>query len=196
MANFPRYLAPSLLVTFLAGCTTQPTVSPPPIGKLVVEFQGGQTATINLDKKGADYRLNSAVATWAKQGYYNGQFVYRQVPGYFLLAGKARLNGHVPEQGISYVGLQADGTMAELPEAHMGQVGAVVHANGTVGPELMLQYGWSLADEGTEPQNIRIGTLEEGKGNLKSVQRGDKIWRITFQPAPPQAVGPMSSPYR
>lgn len=178
----PRTLATSFLVTLLASCATQPKAPPPPpIGKLVVEFQNGQTAVVNLDEKQAHYGLSQFVAGLAGQGYYNGQFVYRQVPGYFVLAGKSRLTAQTALPGL----YGPAGITPTLPEAQSGQVGAVVHADGAVGPELILQYGWSVADEDTEPQNIRIGTLKMVHGSLKSVQRGDKIWRITYQsPAP------------
>lgn len=164
----------------LGACATK---APKPVfGKLEVEFQGGQTALINLDEKTADYALNGAIAQLAAQGYYNGNIVYRQVPGYFVLLGKARLSGQPTLPGVYGVGLGANGKVRQLPEAGEWQVGAVVHANGEVGPELLLQYGWSVVDAATELKNVRIGTLQAVEGKLLNVRRGDKVVAIRLLP--------------
>lgn len=153
----------------LAACSSLPLTEKKVTANL--EFQFGQHAEIQLDND-LDPALKDAFLKWVNDGVYTQTPVYRQLPGIFILTGKPRLAG----QG--FVAGQVP-----LPEAWRegngdvgtGDVGLVTHADGTVGPELILKYGPGLITCCEAPQNLRIGTISKGSFKLRSVQRGDNL---------------------
>jgi hypothetical protein len=170
-----RLLAAALLLT---ACAENPLVIAPtkavPGPTVTITFQNGQTADVLLS--GRNPALEYQFLQWAKQGVYNQAPVYRQLPGIFLLAGKPRLSGFAFIDGRYTENLgQQKGTR------HM-QAGLVTHADGTVGPELILQYGWGVRSCCEAPANVTIGRIMEGRRSLPAVQRGDYITGIAIKP--------------
>lgn len=168
--------------TLLAGCYSaiprhKPKAAPPPV-TAQASFQFGQTANVLLDASG-NTGLQQAFQQWVRQGVYTQTPVYRQLPGVFVLTGKPRLAG----QGF-VMGTQAtlEPKQKKFPEAKAGEAGLIIHADGTVGPELILIYGHSVTSCCEAPQNIRIGKITSGKSALKSVQRGDNLQSIAIIP--------------
>lgn len=137
-------------------------------------FQNGQQATVRLDA--GDPALQKAFLQWAGQGVYAQAPVYRQLPGIFVLAGKPRLAGHAFVSGQSPTPLLKN---AKPEEASTGQIGLVTHADGTVGPEIILIYGHALRTCCQAPANILIGTITSGESSLHTVLRGDNLVNIT-----------------
>ncbi len=152
----------------------------PPSYKAEATFQFGQGVTIKLDESTGNTGLQKAFRGWVEQGVYTNTPVYRQLPGVFVLTGKPRLAGQGYVMGGEPSKTKPDQT--KFPEAGAGQIGLVTHADGTVGPELILIYGHSLTTCCDAPQNIRIGKITSGKSSLKSVQRGDNLQSIAIQP--------------
>ncbi|RYD48359.1 MAG: hypothetical protein EOP85_03700 [Verrucomicrobiaceae bacterium] len=181
----PTHLA-LLAALLLTGCSTaQPvrsTRSQPVQPSYVADatFQFGQNLTIKLDPATGNSGLQQAFAGWVEQGVYTNTPVYRQLPGVFVLTGKPRLAGGTFIEGSSPTRTKPD--QREFPEASVGQVGLVTHADGTVGPELIFIYGYSVTACCEAPQNVRIGKIVKGRSSLKSVQRGDNLQSIAIQP--------------
>jgi hypothetical protein len=167
-------LATALLISACSSMSGEtPTRSAPPPSPTMAQltFQNGQTATLKLD---GDPALRAAFLKFAAAGAYTETPVYRQLPGIFILTGKPRLAG----QGFVTGQPMPQGKS----EARFGQVGLVTHADGTVGPELVLIYGPSVTTCCEAPANLRLGTITEGKWSLRHVQRGDNLTSIAIQP--------------
>ncbi|PZP38477.1 MAG: hypothetical protein DI585_07280 [Pseudomonas fluorescens] len=143
-----------------------------PKQNLELTFQNGQTAIVKLNDTNPEIR--NAFLNWVDQGVYAQTPVYRQFPGVFLLAGKPRLKGE------GYI--SGPGTPLKPKHPHYGQIGLVIHADGTVGPELLMVYGVGLTSCCEAPQSIVIGRITSGKGDLGTVQRGDNLQTIAIQP--------------
>lgn len=148
--------------------------TPLPRPQMQVAFQQGQTVTIKLAGKNGP--LENQFVEWVREGVYSNAFVYRQLPGVFILAGKPRL------QGLPFVDGREVENLKKQPQTHYGSVGLIVHADGTVGPEMILYYGWSVRECCQTPANVRIGTITSGQSLLAKVQRGDVLTNIAIQP--------------
>lgn len=176
-----------LAALVLAACSSQqqlprstPKPPPQPAYKADAIFQFGQGVTIKLDPSTGNSGLQESFKEWVQQGVYTNTPVYRQLPGVFILAGKPRLGG----QGFVEGGepSRTKPNQREFKEASFNHVGLVVHADGTVGPELVFIYGVSVTNCCEAPQNVRIGKIVKGRSSLKSVQRGDNLQGIAIQP--------------
>lgn len=171
-----RLLALALLIT-LAGCASANQKSAPVGPNLVMQFQNGQSITVELFNR--NQAVQNTFLAWVGQGVYTNTPVYRQLPGIFILTGKPRLAGRGFMPGPAMVQLE------KQPSAKTGQMGLVVHADGTVGPEIYLQYGYTLRECCTAPATIPIGKINNmatGKKTLASIERGDNLINIAIQP--------------
>lgn len=198
--NVPASILP--LLTLLVGlglsaCTSQPgpraVVVTPPVAQVMppllakretraplrqqatVMFERGQSVTFTYDE---NTPLTPYVRQWVLSGVYNGASVYKQVPGVLVMVGKGRLDGRafVPGPGKPEPRpVSADSTHA---------VGLVVHADGSVGPELSIRYGrgvWGCCDA---PQTVFIGYVQS-ESHLADVQRGDRTGVVSVNSAKP-----------
>lgn len=163
------------LALVLAACSSSLTAQQPPLPRpqMQASFQQGQTITIKLAGKNGP--LENQFAEWVREGVYTNAYVYRQLPGVFILAGKPRL------QGMPFV----DGGSVQDPKkqssTHYGNIGLVTHADGSIGPEIILYYGWSVRECCQTPANVTIGTITSGQSSLGKVQRGDLLTNIAIQ---------------
>ncbi|MBI1309001.1 MAG: hypothetical protein GC129_03955 [Proteobacteria bacterium] len=150
----------------------QPTTLP---GEVVLEMENGQTATLRITSQNP--ALTGFIKAMVGRGYYNDQYFYDQTPGSFVLVGKARLSGR-PTVAGPYIKIDAKN---QPDSAGTGEVGMVVHVDGTVGPELILRYGFMLRDRDLQPQNIAVGRITSGKSALGALHKGDKLTRAFFR---------------
>ena len=149
-----------------------PDIVEQPGPMLVFTFQNGQQAQVLLGKK--HEHLKEHLLAWIQQGVYRNSPVYRQVPGDFLLTGKPRMAGWGFVKGMYLENL------AKQPSARYGQVGLIVHADGTVGPELIIKYGFSAQNCCLDPANVQIGKIITGKAALGKVKLGDNLLGIAI----------------
>ncbi len=163
-----------LALIALSGCASLPFSGSSAGQKYTLEFQGGQTAEINITSNHPG--IQTAIKAWIEQGLYNQAPVYRQVPQQFLLVGKPRLTGQPYFSGPALTSETKIGTQ------NIGNVGLVVHADGTLGPELMLHYGIRALSCCQNLQAVTIGTITRGSRNLATVKRGDTLLSTTSQP--------------
>ncbi|TKW60464.1 MAG: hypothetical protein DI628_06055 [Blastochloris viridis] len=166
----------------LAACSgngyTYKAHAKPALPKPFVEmvFQEGQKVRVQM--LGQDAELENAFMSWVEQGVYTNAPVYRQLPGVFVLAGKPRLKGEGFVMGTApapQVDAKGQPMAPKVHEAGVGHLGLVVHADGTVGPEMILIYGKSVGACCEAPKNVRIGAIREGRLILESVKRGDNL---------------------
>lgn len=127
-------------------------------------------------------QLAQFVRVMTERGYYDDQYIYRDVPGAFVLTGKARLSNR-PTVAGPYVPKE---TLDKLGDVGTGEVGLVTHVDGTVGPEFILRYGMMIRDQETQPANVKIGVITAGKEALEAAEKGDKVTKVTIirQPQP------------
>ena len=159
----------------LASCTASAPSGPPTLAQAT--FQNGQVVQIKLDPN-LDPALKTAFENWVAQGVYTNSPVYRKLPGIFLLTGKPRLAGYGFQSGVIPTPNPKGKTP---PSTTSSNIGLVVHADGTVGPELILQYGIGVVSCCEAPQNIRIGILTKGALKLHQVERGDNLQNIVIE---------------
>lgn len=177
------WLSLAVLLAACGGGYTYKAYPKPPLPKPEAEmvFQEGQKVRVKM--LGQNAELENAFMSWVVQGVYTQAPVYRQLPGVFVLAGKPRLKGEgfVMGTGLTPV-MNKQGQMVtpEVKDARMGQIGLVVHADGTVGPEVILVYGACLRTCGEAPANLRIGTIEQGMLGLRDVLRGDNVAGVSL----------------
>lgn len=158
----------------LSACAGMPLQRPP---EAHLSFQSGQQVTVDVTAQ--DPALKAAFLKWARRGVYSQTPVYRQLPGIFVLTGKPRLagNGYLPGQAPT---MNLEDPKTKPAEAKNGDIGLVIHADGTVGPEIILVYGYGIVACCEAPANIRIGKITSGKSALGSVQRGDNLTGIAI----------------
>jgi hypothetical protein len=179
--NIKTRLATLIFATALTACahvstgTKQPAKAPPPLAEL--SFQFNQQVTLELLNE--DPALTEAFLKWAKDGVYANTPVYRQLPGIFVLTGKPRLKGTAFIAGTNPT---PDPKGKPARDATMGYAGLVIHADGTVGPEIVLTYGRCFRAYCEGPANIRFAKIGDGQGSLGAVQRGDNLMNIAIQP--------------
>lgn len=170
------YVLTLAALLILGGCASQPAHKRP---VATFTFQNGESVTVKL--MGKDPALEAAFMGWAAQGAYTQTLVYRQLPGIFVLTGKPRLAGN------GFMAGQSPTPNPEKPDkkpapTKIGQIGLVMHPDGTVGPEIILMYGYKVVTCCEEPANIAIGTITGGRKSLGTVQRGDNLQSIAIQP--------------
>lgn len=169
----------AVLTAILSACTHRNNLDNPAPQisttgpEVEITFQNGQHASIMLGKN--QPALKKQFLGWVQQGVYRNAPVYRQVPGDFLLTGKPRLAGWGFIKGL-YVE-----NVAKQHSAHYGQVGLVVHADGTVGPELIIKYGFSVQSCCLDPANVEIGKITSGSASLAKVPLGDNTLGIAIR---------------
>ncbi len=166
----------------LAACSgsgyTYKAHAKPALPKPFVEmvFQEGQKVRVQM--LGQDAELENAFMSWVEQGIYTHAPVYRQLPGVFVLAGKPRLKGEGFVMGTApapQVDAKGQPVAPKMYDSSVGHVGLVVHADGTVGPEMILVYGKAVGACCEAPKNVRIGAIRSGRLILESVKRGDNL---------------------
>lgn len=181
--------------TLLAGCQSMgnkfssvnwskysppnPFESKPAGPEVTLTLENGAQVKFVITSKNA--QLAEFTRILIERGYYNDQYIYRDVPGAFVLTGKARLSNR-PTMAGPYV---PKDEIEKLGDVGTGEVGLLVHVDGTVGPEFILRYGMMLRDQETQPQNVLIGKLTEGQDALEAAQKGDKVARVSVVRQPP-----------
>ncbi len=168
-----------------AGYTYKPHAAPA-LPKPFVEmvFQEGQKVRVQL--LGQDAALENAFMSWVEQGVYTNAPVYRQLPGVFVLAGKPRLKGEgfvIGTAPAPQFDEKGQSVAPKVEEATTGYMGLVVHADGTVGPEMILVYGKAVGACCEAPKNIRIGAIRMGRLILNDVKRGDNLLGVAKLPS-------------
>ena len=139
---------------------------------ITMKLENGQTVTLILTTRVDE--LAQFTRVMIERGYYDDQYIYRDVPGDFVLTGKARLSGR-PTLAGPYI-KDAD----KMDAVTTGQVGLLIHQDGTVGPEFILRYGRMIRDRETQPANVAVGYIKSGKDVLEAAQKGDKVFRTTI----------------
>jgi len=166
-----------LVALLLGSCAARQPMVDLPVVEL--DFEGGQRVQVRL--LGMDAGLENAFMGWVEEGVYTEAPVYRQLPGVFILAGKPRLKGEgfVPGTILTpEVNRKGEIVVRERPEARAGYVGLVVHADGTIGPELIAIYGRDPRGCCEAPANVRIGVITGGRHALREVMRGDDLVKV------------------
>lgn len=148
---------------------------PPPAAALYFQFN----QQVKLQLLDEDPALLGAFTKWVNSGVYSQTPVYRQLPGIFIIAGKPRLKGEPFVRGTLATPLPKN---KKPKEASKGYAGLVIHADGTVGPELVLTYGRCFRAYCEGPANIRIAKITDNSGALGTVQRGDNLISIAIEP--------------
>jgi hypothetical protein len=171
-----RFLIVAALALGFSGCGYTYIGKPQAnhVPTLHLTFQGGQSAEVSVIPNSP---FKDALMGWADAGVYNGTPVYRNMPGVFLLTGKPRLAGNNFVQGVPMPTPAHD--VSNLPGR--AEAGLVVHADGTVGPELIVRYGTCILSACERPQAVRFGYVTRTTGNLKDILRGDRLESVTVE---------------
>ncbi|NBX86079.1 MAG: hypothetical protein EBQ80_02390 [Proteobacteria bacterium] len=127
--------------------------------------------------------ISTYAHTLLSSGYYRGQYIYRQVPGVCMATGIATLSGWRNARAMQLPMQQSKGGFKPIKTTTTGPgtVGLLRHANGTIGPELVIHYGINPLEKCPLPAT-RIGKITQGRDALRQTKKGDKILttQLTF----------------
>lgn len=163
-------------VLMLGACSVVGDLSarfddPEPQGpELVLKVEGEQASgtivyALNMRKPQLVYPL----IHWVDDGFYDGMYVSRVVPGIFVQTdngywtNRKSLPRVVPPEPVT-------GSAAGV-----GNLGLAQNADGSFGPRLVMMTGSTLLEQKLIPLNSNIGVLVEGGDILKRLKKGDRI---------------------
>ncbi|MFZ2586967.1 MAG: peptidylprolyl isomerase [Alphaproteobacteria bacterium] len=161
-----------VMAVVLAGCSYVQQFKPRDTSaqgpQLVVEFEGGGVAVyeLNMSRPEMVYPFIRKV----DEGFYDGLYVHRVVPGLFVQTGEGSWLRRAP---WAITAPQKEGRAA-----HLGEIGLVENPNGTYGPYLNMMFGGTDVETSLVPQTLVLGWLVDGASAVKSLKKGDKIFRI------------------
>lgn len=138
-----------------------------------MEFDGG-TVEIALNPRRPQFI--HPLLELVNGGYYNGQFVSRVSPGYFIMVGEPSLSaGNMPVQALALPKSQTE----KVRTSGKWEIGIIDNQNGTYGPQLVITQGGYIAPE--IPKNLNIGWVVKGREVIVNTRKGDYLRRFTLR---------------
>jgi cyclophilin family peptidyl-prolyl cis-trans isomerase len=148
----------------------------PPKAELVLEVSGAEASgRVVYAMDMSQPWLVQPFMHWVDDGYYDGLYLSRVVPGMFAESD----NGFWSNRKVGHpirVAYDKDGNGPA--QAGQGNIGLVTNRDGTVGPRLLMMTGGAVTtflDRTDVPPSAAIGTLTEGADVLAHLSKGDKI---------------------
>ena len=161
-----------VLVVLMAGCSSlqdfKPRMGTVDGAELVIEMtQGDLVYELNTRRPEVVYPFMQKV----DEGYYDGGYVDKLVPGLFAMTGDGQWNRKK--------GWQIEGQQEPGRPARAGELGMVQNKDGSYGPFfVMAMTRQSLALDADVPPTLVLGWLVEGRDVLPRLRKSDKILRV------------------